>query len=204
MNRHKIAAPKLNGAKAAARDLIESHMRDILNELGEDPRREGLLRTPHRVAKALRELTDGYAKDVDAMINGAIYHESYDEMVLVRDITFYSLCEHHLLPFFGRAHVAYLPDRRIIGLSKIPKLVNIFARRLQVQERLTRQIADTLHEKLHPKGVAVVLEARHLCMEMRGAESQLSPTTTSCMLGIFQRDARTRKEFLELVKTKPV
>ncbi|MBI3289438.1 MAG: GTP cyclohydrolase I FolE [Elusimicrobia bacterium] len=183
---------------------MESHMRDILADLGENPNREGLKRTPHRAAKALAEMTSGYRVDVDAMINDALFTESYDEMVLVRDITFYSLCEHHLLPFFGRAHVAYLPDKKIIGLSKIPKLVEIFARRLQVQERLTLQVASTLADKLKPRGVAVVLEARHLCMEMRGAESQLSPTTTSCMLGIFKSDARTRKEFLDLVKSRPV
>ncbi|MBI4372057.1 MAG: GTP cyclohydrolase I FolE [Elusimicrobia bacterium] len=187
-----------------ASQRLESRVRDILAELGEDPRREGLLKTPGRVAKSLRELTRGYAADVDATINGALFTESYNEMVLVRDITFYSLCEHHLLPFFGRAHVAYIPDRRIVGLSKIPKLVDIFARRLQVQERLTLQIANTLKQKLKPKGVAVVLEARHLCMEMRGAESTLSPATTSCMLGLFQKDARTREEFLDLVKSRPV
>ncbi|MDE2141101.1 MAG: GTP cyclohydrolase I FolE [Elusimicrobia bacterium] len=183
---------------------MESHFRDILKDLGEDPRREGLEKTPHRVAKAWRELTSGYRVDVDAMINGALFTESYNEMVLVRDISFYSLCEHHMLPFFGRAHVAYLPNRKIIGLSKIPKLVEIFARRLQVQERLTEQVAETLQAKLRPRGVAVVMEARHLCMEMRGAESHSSPTTTSCMLGTFQRDARTRKEFLELIRSKPV
>jgi GTP cyclohydrolase I len=191
---------------AAAPDLtrMESHFHDILSDLGEDPDREGLKKTPHRVAKALAELTSGYRVDVDSMINNALFTESYNEMVLVRDIAFYSMCEHHMLPFFGRAHVAYLPNKKIIGLSKIPKLVEIFARRLQVQERLTLQIAETLSQKLKPRGVAVVMEARHLCMEMRGAESHLSPTTTSCMLGIFQKDARTRKEFLELVKSKPV
>jgi GTP cyclohydrolase I len=183
---------------------IESHMREILGDLGENPKREGLLATPHRVAKALRDLTSGYRVDLDAMINNALFTESYDEMVIVRDIAFYSMCEHHMLPFFGRAHVAYLPEKKIIGLSKIPKLVEVFARRLQVQERLTLQIAKTLMEKLKPKGVGVILEARHLCMEMRGAESQHSPTTTSCMLGVFQKDSRTRKEFLELVKTRPV
>ncbi len=182
----------------------ESHMVDILADLGEDPKREGLLRTPHRVAKALRELTSGYRVDVDALINNALFSESYNEMVLVRDISFYSLCEHHMLPFFGRAHVAYLPDKKIVGLSKIPKIVEVFARRLQVQERLTLQVANTLQEKLKPRGVAVVFEARHLCMEMRGAESHNSPTTTSCMLGTFQSDARTRKEFLELIRAKPV
>ena len=196
-------APK-KGAVEPSIERIESHYRDILKDLGEDPKREGLKKTPHRVAKALRELTSGYRVDVDAMINGALFTESYNEMVLVRDITFYSMCEHHLLPFFGRAHVAYLPNKKIVGLSKIPKLVEIFARRLQVQERLTEQVAETLQAKLKPRGVAVVLEARHLCMEMRGAESHLSPTTTSCMLGVFQKDARTRKEFLELVRSKPV
>ncbi len=183
---------------------IESHFKDILADLGENPEREGLIKTPHRVAKALAELTSGYRVDVDAMINGALFTESYNEMVLVRDISFYSMCEHHILPFFGRAHVAYLPNRKIVGLSKIPKLVEIFARRLQVQERLTLEIAGTLQEKLKPHGVGVVLEARHLCMEMRGAESHHSPTTTSCMLGTFQSDARTRKEFLELIRAKPV
>jgi GTP cyclohydrolase I len=183
---------------------IESHFKEILADLGEDPKREGLLATPHRVAKSLRDLTSGYRVDIDAMINKALFTESYDEMVIVRDIAFYSMCEHHMLPFFGRAHVAYLPSKKIIGLSKIPKLVEIFSRRLQVQERLTLQIATTLMTKLKPKGVGVILEARHLCMEMRGAESQHSPTTTSCMLGVFQKDSRTRKEFLDLVKTRPV
>jgi len=194
--------------KSAGKEIdlarIESHMRDILGDLGEDPKREGLKATPHRVAKSLRDLTSGYRVDIDAMINQALFTESYDEMVIVRDIAFYSMCEHHMLPFFGRAHVAYLPSKKIIGLSKIPKLVEIFSRRLQVQERLTLQIASTLMDKLKPKGVGVILEARHLCMEMRGAESQHSPTTTSCMLGIFQSDARTRKEFLDLMKTRPV
>ncbi len=183
---------------------IESHMRDIIGDLGEDPAREGLKATPHRVAKSLRDLTSGYRVDIDAMINNALFTECYDQMVIVRDIAFYSMCEHHMLPFFGRAHVAYLPNKKIIGLSKIPKLVEVFSRRLQVQERLTSQIATTLMDKLKPMGVGVILEARHLCMEMRGAESQHSPTTTSCMLGIFQSDARTRKEFLDLVKTRPV
>ncbi len=183
---------------------IESHFKDILADLGEDPTREGLKATPHRVAKSLRDLTSGYGVDIDAMINKALFSESYDEMVIVRDIAFYSMCEHHMLPFFGRAHVAYLPRKKIIGLSKIPKLVEIFSRRLQVQERLTLQIASTLMDKLKPNGVGVILEARHLCMEMRGAESQHSPTTTSCMLGVFQKDSRTRREFLDLVKTRPV
>ena len=187
-------------SKKDAADPIATRIKDILSELGEDPKREGLLKTPHRVAKSLRELTRGYDVDVDAMINDAMFTESYSEMVLVKDITFYSLCEHHLLPFFGKAHVAYIPDRKIIGLSKIPKLVDVFARRLQVQERMTNQIGETLMRKLSPLGVGVVLEARHLCMEMRGAESLHSPTVTSSMLGCFQEDQRTRSEFLRLVR----
>jgi GTP cyclohydrolase IA len=183
---------------------IESHYADILRDLGEDPKREGLQKTPKRVAKALAELTSGYRVDLDALINKALFTECYDEMVLVRDISFYSMCEHHMLPFFGRAHVAYIPNNKIIGLSKIPKIVEVFARRLQVQERLTREVADTLNAKLKPKGVAVVMEARHMCMEMRGAESHLSPTTTSCMLGVFADRDRTRKEFLDLIKSRPV
>lgn len=188
--------PSLNGHH----DAIAEAIHKVLAELGEDPGREGLAKTPTRVAKALRELTSGYAADVDAMINDALFTEAYNEMVLVKDITFYSLCEHHLLPFFGKAHVAYIPDTKIVGLSKIPKLVDIFAKRLQVQERMTNQIAETLNRKLHPLGVAVVLEARHLCMEMRGAESLLSPTVTSAMLGVFHRDERTRQEFLKLIR----
>jgi GTP cyclohydrolase I len=204
VTRIKSKTPRRAAAAEPSLARMESHVRDVLLDLGEDPNREGLLKTPHRVAKAWSELTSGYRVDVDAMINGALFTESYNEMVLVRDISFYSMCEHHMLPFFGRAHVAYLADKKIVGLSKIPKLVEIFARRLQVQERMTLQIAETLRDKLNPKGVAVVLEARHLCMEMRGAESHHSPTTTSCMLGVFQRDARTRKEFLELVHSRPV
>ena len=202
MTRIKSIAPTKAAEPSIAR--IESHFHDILKDLGEDPKREGLQKTPHRVAKSLRELTSGYRVDIDTMINKALFTESYDEMVLVRDITFYSMCEHHMLPFFGRAHVAYLPNKKIIGLSKIPTIVEVFSRSLQVQERLTRQVADTLNDKLKPRGVAVVLEARHLCMEMRGAESHHSPTTTSCMTGVFKKDARTRKEFLELVKSRPV
>jgi len=175
--------------------LVES----MIKILGEDPQREGLIKTPNRVARALSELTSGYHTDVDTVINRAIFNENYNEMVVVRNIRFYSLCEHHLLPFFGVAHVAYVPNGKIIGLSKIPKLVDIFARRLQVQERLTQQIAETLMTKLNPHGVGVVLEGRHLCMEMRGAESQDSPTVTSAMLGAFHEDARTRREFLAFI-----
>lgn len=202
MSRIKSVAPRRGAEPDIAR--IERHYAEILADLGEDPKREGLVKTPHRVAKALRELTSGYRVDLDALINEALFTECYDEMVIVRDIAFYSMCEHHMLPFFGRAHVAYLPNKKIIGLSKIPKIVEVFSRRLQVQERLTMDIAYTLADKLKPIGVGVVMEARHLCMEMRGAESHHSPTTTSCMLGVFKKDARTRKEFLELVKTRPV
>ena len=172
----------------------------MLAELGEDPSREGLLDTPKRVEKALGFLTSGYAADVDATLNNALFSVDYNEMVIVRDIDFYSLCEHHLLPFFGKCHVAYIPQGRVLGLSKIPRLVDIFARRLQIQERLTNQIAETLREKVDPLGVAVVMEATHLCMAMRGVEKQNSVATTSAMLGVFREDARTRMEFLELIK----
>ncbi|MBI5208945.1 MAG: GTP cyclohydrolase I FolE [Elusimicrobia bacterium] len=181
-------------------DPLEGHVLAILSELGEDPKRPGLEKTPPRYAKALRELTSGYAADIDAVFNGALFPVSYKEMVIVKDIPFYSLCEHHLLPFFGKAHVAYVPDDRIVGLSKIPKLIGAFARRLQVQERMTYQIAETLAAKLSPMGVGVIMEARHLCMEMRGAKSPMTPTVTSAMLGCFRKDHRTREEFLSLIK----
>jgi GTP cyclohydrolase I len=174
------------------------HVEKLLQLIGEDPKREGLLKTPLRVAKALLELTSGYGKNIDSMINRAVFQENYNEMVLVKDIRFYSLCEHHLLPFFGTAAVAYIPDGKIIGLSKIPKMVDVFARRLQVQERMTQQIAETIDKKLSPLGVAVVIRARHLCMEMRGAQSHDSPTVTSSMIGAFHENARTREEFLSL------
>jgi GTP cyclohydrolase I len=179
---------------------MQDIIRQLLTELGEDPSREGLLDTPKRVEKSLRFLTSGYAADVDAVLNNALFKEDYNEMVIVKDIDFYSLCEHHLLPFFGRCHVAYIPQGRVVGLSKIPRLVEIFARRLQVQERLTNQIAETLREKIRPLGVAVVMEASHLCMSMRGVEKQNSVAVTSAMLGVFQHDARTRMEFLDLIK----
>ncbi|MEO7273365.1 MAG: GTP cyclohydrolase I FolE [Vicinamibacterales bacterium] len=178
------------------RDII----RQLLAELGEDPSREGLLDTPQRVEKSLRFLTSGYAADVDTVLNNALFTVDYNEMVIVKDIDFYSLCEHHLLPFFGRCHVAYLPQGRVIGLSKIPRLVETFSRRLQIQERLTSQIADTILEKVNPLGVAVVIEATHLCMSMRGVQKQNSVAVTSAMLGVFRADARTRSEFLELIK----
>ncbi len=176
----------------------------LLVELGEDPNREGLLRTPIRVEKALRFLTSGYDANVDAVLNDALFTVDYSEMVIVKDIDFYSLCEHHLLPFFGKCHIAYIPSTRVIGLSKIPRLVDVFSRRLQIQERLTNQIADTIREKISPVGVAVVMEATHLCMSMRGVEKQNSFAVTSAMLGAFRSNARTRIEFLELIKLRSV
>ena len=174
----------------------------MLAEMGEDPTRQGLLRTPDRVAKALKFLTSGYDADVDTVVNNALFTVDYSEMVIVKDIDFYSLCEHHLLPFFGKCHVAYLPRDKVIGLSKIPRLVEVFSRRLQVQERLTNQIAETVSAILDPLGVAVVIEATHLCMLMRGVEKQNSIALTSAMLGTFRTDARTRMEFLELLKQR--
>ena len=179
---------------------MQEIIRQLLVELGEDPSREGLLDTPKRVEKALKYLTSGYAADVDATLNNALFSVDYNEMVIVRDIDFYSLCEHHLLPFFGKCHVAYIPQGRVLGLSKMPRLVDIFARRLQIQERLTNQIAQTICQKIDPLGVAVVMEATHLCMSMRGVEKQNSVAATSAMLGVFREDARTRMEFLELIK----
>ncbi len=179
---------------------MQAIIRQLLAELGEDPSREGLLDTPKRVEKSLRFLTSGYAANVDAVLNNALFTVDYNEMVIVRDIDFYSLCEHHLLPFFGRCHVAYIPHGRVLGLSKIPRLVEIFSRRLQIQERLTNQVAETIREKVMPMGVAVVMEASHLCMSMRGVEKQNSVAVTSAMLGVFRDDARTRMEFLELIR----
>jgi GTP cyclohydrolase I len=179
---------------------MQGIIRELLAELGEDPAREGLVDTPQRVERALRFLTSGYTADVDATLNNALFSVDYNEMVIVRDIDFYSLCEHHLLPFFGKCHVAYIPQGRVLGLSKIPRLVDIFARRLQIQERMTNEIAETLRAKVDPLGVAVVMEATHLCMAMRGVEKQNSFAVTSAMLGVFREDARTRMEFLELIK----
>src|SRR5688500_4371819 len=178
---------------------MQEIIRQLLVELGEDPSRYGLLDTPKRVERSLRFLTSGYEADIDAVLNNALFAVDYNEMVIVKDIDFYSLCEHHLLPFFGRCHVAYLPNGRVLGLSKIPRLVEIFSRRLQIQERLTNQIAETIKEKVQPLGVAVVMEAAHLCMSMRGVEKQNSVAVTSAMIGGFRDDARTRMEFLELI-----
>jgi GTP cyclohydrolase IA len=180
---------------------IANLVAELLKELGEDTRREGLDRTPERVEKALRYFTSGYAQDVKEILNGALFVEDYDEIVIVKDIDFTSLCEHHLLPFLGKCHVAYMPDRKIVGLSKIPRLVEMFSRRLQVQERLTTQIANTLNDALQPRGVAVVMEAIHLCMLMRGVEKQNSKAITSSMLGVFRDRAETRAEFMELIKS---
>jgi GTP cyclohydrolase IA len=183
-------------------DTIAEAMRRILALVGEDPERQGLSGTPERFEKALRHLTSGYQQDVKKLLNGALFDVPYDEMVIVKDIELFSLCEHHLLPFFGVCHVAYLPNRKVVGLSKIPRLVNMYARRLQVQERLTSQVAQALMDHLEPRGVAVVVEARHLCMAMRGVEKQHSNTVTSAMLGEFRENARARGEFLALIGRK--
>ncbi len=181
---------------------MQDAIRKLLTDLGEDPDREGLRDTPKRVEKAYTFLTSGYRADIDKVLNNALFSVDYSEMVIVKDIDFYSLCEHHLLPFFGKCHVAYIPTNKVIGLSKIPRLVDVFARRLQVQERLTNQIADVIREKITPLGVAVVMEATHLCMSMRGVEKQNSFAVTSAMQGAFRDNARTRMEFLELIKLR--
>jgi GTP cyclohydrolase I len=178
---------------------VESYVKAILDELGEDPDREGLVKTPARVARALRELTKGYKQDPEAIINGALFTEDYSEMIVMKDVDFYSMCEHHMLPFFGKAHIAYLPKGKIVGISKLARLVDVFARRLQVQERMTTQVASLLMEKLTPEGVAVVVEAEHLCMRMRGVEKQNSYVVTSAMFGVFREKQETRDEFMNLI-----
>lgn len=179
---------------------MEKLIKEILKNLGENPQREGLLHTPSRVEKSLRFLTKGYEETAEEALNGALFTVKYDEMVIVRDIEIYSLCEHHLLPFFGKCHVGYLPSDKVIGLSKIPRLVDVFARRLQVQERLTQQIANTIEEAVQPRGVGVVIEAQHLCMMMRGVQKQSTKMITSSMLGTFRKDQRSRLEFLNLLR----
>jgi GTP cyclohydrolase IA len=184
------------------RESIADLMRKVIALVGEDPNREGLRKTPERFEKALKFLTSGYHQNVDSVLNGATFSVHYDEMVVVKDIEFFSLCEHHLLPFFGKAHVAYLPSKRVLGLSKIARLVNMFARRLQIQERMTYEIAQSIEEKISPEGVGVIIEARHLCMQMRGVEKQHGQAVTSAMLGSFRNNKQTRDEFLSLVRSK--
>ena len=181
---------------------IACHVRDMIKLIGEDPNREGLRKTPERFEKAFKFLTSGYHQNIDHILNGATFSVAYDEMVIVKDIEFFSLCEHHVLPFFGKAHIAYLPDKRVLGLSKIARLVNMFARRLQIQERLTSQIAQAIEEKVAPQGVGVIIEARHLCMQMRGVEKQCGQAVTSAMLGAFRHNKQTRDEFLALIRSK--
>jgi len=190
-----VAIPEVLGA-----ERIACLVRRMLIQIGEDPEREGLRRTPERFEKALRFLTSGYRQDPTKILNGAMFRVCYDEMVVVKDIEVYSLCEHHLLPFFGKCHVAYIPDKRVVGLSKIARLVNMYARRLQIQERLTSQIARAIEENLNPQGVGVIIEARHLCMVMRGVEKQHSTAVSSAMLGVFRENKQTRDEFLALVR----
>ncbi len=183
----------------ATRGVISANMREIIRELGENPERDGLLNTPERVEKALKYLTSGYTADLDKIVNGALFDVDYDEMVIVRDIEFFSMCEHHMLPFFGKMHVAYLPSNKVIGLSKIPRIVDVFARRLQIQERLTQEVAETIQNMIQPRGVAVICEARHFCMMMRGVEKQHSGAMTSAMLGAFRENRETRNELLSLL-----
>jgi len=193
LHEDRLATPQLSIA-----DLV----RKMLVAVGEDPNREGLRKTPERYEKALKFLTSGYHQNLDNVLNGATFSVHYDEMVVVKDIEFFSLCEHHLLPFFGKAHVAYLPSKKVLGLSKIARLVNMYARRLQIQERMTSQIADAISEKISPEGVGVIIEARHLCMQMRGVEKQHGQAVTSAMLGSFRHNKQTRDEFLSLVRNK--
>ena len=193
-----LTETKIETPKETIADLV----RKVIMLLGEDPSREGLRKTPERFEKAMKFLTSGYHQNLDCVLNGATFSVHYDEMVVVKDIEFFSLCEHHLLPFFGKAHVAYLPSKRVLGLSKIARLVNMYARRLQIQERMTSQIAEAISEKISPEGVGVIIEARHLCMQMRGVEKQHGQAVTSAMLGSFRHNKQTRDEFLSLVRSK--
>jgi GTP cyclohydrolase I len=195
-NGHKPVSTQLSLANASLQDIYA----EVLTRLGEDPTRDGLLATPKRVEKSLGFLTRGYSQSVDEVLHDALFDVDYDEMVIVKDIEFFSMCEHHMLPFFGKAHIAYVPNGKVVGLSKIPRIVDVFARRLQVQERLTQQVAEAIESAVHPQGVGVVIEAQHLCMMMRGVEKQGSSTVTSSMLGVFKSQLQTRNEFLSLVR----
>jgi GTP cyclohydrolase I len=201
-SKHTEELALTDAASVGKSESIADLVRRMLQLIGEDPGRDGLRRTPERFEKALRFLTSGYQQDPGKLLNGAMFSACYDQMVLVKDIEIYSLCEHHLLPFFGKCHVAYIPDKKVIGLSKIPRLVNMFARRLQIQEQLTNQIASAIQQNISPLGVGVVVQARHLCMVMRGVEKQNSQTVTSAMLGSFRENAQTREEFLSLIREK--
>ncbi len=202
-NTHNGRAAQIKATSEAAKEKMMDAVYTMLESVGEDPEREGLLKTPKRVAEAMQYLTSGYNQSLDDLVNGAIFDEGHSEMVLVRDINFFSLCEHHMLPFMGRAHVAYIPNQKVVGLSKLARIVEMYARRLQVQERLTRQIAEAVQKILEPQGVAVVMEASHMCMSMRGVQKPGSWTVTSAMLGAFQDEQKTREEFLNLIRHQP-